>query len=545
MDRIRKWIANRRNKPAAWPKNMAVLYLLCIIVPLVATDTIFFAMLVNSGKVDLEFAYEKAAGNMAFSFGNTLEKASNIAMNITKNEEFHDFLDRDYESGLEFYEEYHEATNDKFLKALCSISSATYEIYTDNPTIINGGGIYSIDRVKNEKWYEDYISSGQETYVRFYFDRDSGSVSISKPNRKLLFVSRMSNYPKGRYEKICRIVIDYGTFSRGMESVAGGTDGYIADESRACVFTAGYNNIYDDFTELRDVKGHVGYSRDYVYYGTPFTINIFEIADSGPGIIRKNWPLFLIMLAVNAVFPIFFAKLTQAVQVGKLKEQEMDIARQQAELLALHSQINPHFLFNALESIRMHSVLKGEDETAEMVEKLAVIERKNADWNDDNTTIENEMDFVDAYLSLQKYRFGDRLSYEIDVEEDCENAMIPKLTIVTFVENACVHGIEGKSSPGWIFVRVYRKSGDLVIEIEDTGEGINDEDVRILKTRMENASIDELKQKGRIGVVNACLRLKIATEGNVKFMIESEKGIGTTIGVTIPREYVNEKSITG
>ncbi|MCR5592083.1 MAG: sensor histidine kinase [Lachnospiraceae bacterium] len=542
MDRIRKWIASRKSKPAAWPKNMAVLYLLCIIVPLVATDAIFFALLINSGRVDLEFSYEKAAGNMAFSFGNVLEKASNIAMNITKNDEFHDFLEKDYEGGLDFYEAYNDATNDKFLKALCSINSATYEIYTDNPTIINGGGIYSLERARGLKWYEDYVASGQETYVRFYFDRDSGP--ITKPSRKLLFISRMGNYPRGRYEKICRIVIDYGTFSRSMESVAGGEDGYIADESRACVFTGGYNNIYDDFTETYDIRGHVGYSRDYVYYGTPFTINIFERADSGPGVIRKNWPIFLIMLAINAVFPIFFAKLTQTVQLGKLKEQEMDIARQQAELLALHSQINPHFLFNALESIRMHSVLKGEDETAEMVEKLAVIERKNADWNDDNTTIENEMDFVDAYLSLQKYRFGDRLSYEIDVDEDCKNAMIPKLTIVTFVENACVHGIEGKSSPGWIFVRVYRKDGNLVIEIEDTGEGIPDEDVEVLRNRMENASIDELKQKGRIGVVNACLRLKIATEGNVRFTIESEKGIGTTIGVMIPKEYVNEKSIT-
>ena len=155
------------------------------------------------------------------------------------------------------------------------------------------------------------------------------------------------------------------------------------------------------------------------------------------------------------------------------------------------------------------------------------------------------MDFVDAYLKLQQYRFGDRLSYEIDIESGCKKILIPRLTIVTFVENACVHGIEGKSSPGWIFVRVYRKDGDLVIEIEDTGEGISDEDMEILRNKMEDASIDDLKQKGRIGVVNACLRLKIATEGNVRFMAESEKNIGTTITVIIPGEYVNEKSIAG
>ena len=129
------------------------------------------------------------------------------------------------------------------------------------------------------------------------------------------------------------------------------------------------------------------------------------------------------------------------------------------------------------------------------------------------------------------------------MEDGCRGAKVPKLTIVTFVENACVHGIEGKSSPGWIFVRVYTKDGNMIIEVEDTGEGISDEDVEILRRRMEEASIDNLKQKGRIGVVNACLRLKIATENHVDFIIESEKGIGTTIGVVIPREYINEKSI--
>ena len=541
MTKIKEWFQNRKARPAAWPKNMAVLYLLCIILPLVATDTIFFAMIINSGRSDTRYSYEKAAENMAFRFGNILENASNITMNIIKNDEFEKFLEKDYESGLDYFEGYVNVTNDKFLKALCSINNASFEIYTDNPTIINGGGIYNLNRVVDSGWYKDFVASGQDTYVKFYYDMETGT--LSKPRRKLMFISRMGYFPRGKYRKICNIVIEYGAFSRNMESVSTGATGYIADDEYAYVFTGGNNNIYDDFRKISDVKGRIGYSRDYSYSGTPFTINVFENNGSGFETIRKNWPLFLIMVVVNAILPIFFAKLTQTVQLGKLKEQEMDIARQQAELLALHSQINPHFLFNALESIRMHSVLRGEDETAEMVEKLAVIERKNADWNEDDTTIENEMEFADAYLKLQQYRFGDRLSYELDIEPGCRKAMIPKLTIVTFVENACVHGIEGKSSPGWIFVRVYTKDGDMVIEVEDTGEGISDEDVAILRHRMENASIEELKQKGRIGVVNACLRLKIATKDTVRFIIESEKGIGTTIGVIIPKEYIHEKSI--
>ncbi|MCR5473719.1 MAG: histidine kinase [Lachnospiraceae bacterium] len=543
MRRIKEWIQKRKSRPAAWPRNMAVLYLLCIILPLFVTDTIFVAMLIRSGRTDRNYKYEKSAENMAFSFGKILENASAIAMNVTKNEGFEDFLEKDYNSGLDYYDSYNTVMGDEFLKALCSINASTFEIYTDNPTIVNGGGIYNLNRVSHSSWYKEFKEKGQETFVKFYYETETAP--SAKPRRMLMLLRRMDYYPRGHYKKICRIVIDYGAFTRSMESAAAGSGGYISDDEYAYFFTEGNNYMYDDFMKASDIKGRIGYSRDFIYAETPFRINITEDADSGFDILLKGWPLLLVMLVVNAIFPIFFARLTRTVAEGKLAEQEMDIARQQAELLALHSQINPHFLFNALESIRMHSVLRGENETAQMVEKLAVIERRNANWDDDNTTVENEMDFVDAYLGLQKYRFGDRLSYEVDVEEACKKVTIPKLSIVTFVENACVHGIEEKSSPGWIFVRVYKRSQDMIIEIEDTGGGLSDEDAAALHKKMENASLELLKSKGRIGVVNACLRLKMATEDRVRFSVESEKGIGTTVTVVIPGECVHEKSIAG
>ncbi len=216
----------------------------------------------------------------------------------------------------------------------------------------------------------------------------------------------------------------------------------------------------------------------------------------------------------------------------------MKLARKNAELLALHSQINPHFLFNALESIRMHSVLKQEYETAAMVEKLATMERQNVEWGNDSVEIRQEIEFVKAYLGLQKYRFGDRLSFELDVEESCESLKIPKLTIVTFVENACVHGIESKTSPGWIFVRAYKEQDGLCIEIEDTGCGMEEEYMNELRTKMEQASIESLKEKGRVGIINACLRLKMVTNDAAKFELDGEKGMGTMVLIRIPLVYL-------
>lgn len=228
--------------------------------------------------------------------------------------------------------------------------------------------------------------------------------------------------------------------------------------------------------------------------------------------------------------------LIDQVYRNRLREQEMDIARQNAELLALYSQINPHFLFNALESIRMRSILKDEHETADMVEKLAIMERQNVDWSTDTNTVKRELDFVEAYLSLQKYRFGDRLSYRIEIQEECEDIMIPKLTITTFVENACVHGIETKMRPGWVFVRVYMEKDTLCVEVEDTGGGMEESEVEILGERMRGACIDMLKEKGRVGIVNACLRIRMMTDSTADFSVESEKGVGTVILIRIPLE---------
>ena len=231
-------------------------------------------------------------------------------------------------------------------------------------------------------------------------------------------------------------------------------------------------------------------------------------------------------------------ELIQTVYKNKLKEQEILVGRKNAELLALQSQINPHFLFNALESIRMRSILKKEEETADMVEKLAIMQRQYVDWGNDSVRIEQELEFVKAYLSLQKYRFGERLNYSIEVEDECMGLQIPKLTVVTFVENACVHGIESKASPGWIFVRIYQKKEELWIEIEDTGSGMEAEQIRKLEEDMQNVDIEMLKNKKSVGMLNACLRLKMCSENTAQFSLEGEEGAGTWVTIRIPVKYV-------
>jgi two-component system sensor histidine kinase YesM len=350
------------------------------------------------------------------------------------------------------------------------------------------------------------------------------------------------------------------------------------------------NADYDSLLQKVNADPYVTVE-EYEKFGTTFKIYAFTDDVALASVLKNNLPALLIIVVFTLLFPILIMKmlersitsrisilekafgeggneifqpikeitgtdeisslmhnynrivdinneLTNTIYKDKLREQESDLARKNAELLALQSQINPHFLFNALESIRMHSILKGETETAEMVQRLAVMQRQNVEWHEDAVTIEEEEEFINAYLQLQSYRFGDRISFNVDISEECKKILIPKLTLVTFVENACVHGIESKSSQGWIFVRVYKNDDQLVIEVEDTGDGMDEKEVELLQQNMNNVTIDTIKKAKHVGILNACLRIKMMFKDQAKFTIESEKGIGMSVIIMIPSDMI-------
>ena len=171
-----------------------------------------------------------------------------------------------------------------------------------------------------------------------------------------------------------------------------------------------------------------------------------------------------------------------------------------------------------------------------MIEKLAILERQTVDWSDDYIRLKEELKFVEAYLDLQKLRFEDRLNYRISIRNGCENYSVPKLTLETFVENACEHGVENKSVPCWIYIRIYEQDDTLFLEVEDTGAGMEPKEVETLNERMRNCSIEDLKEGKRVGVINACLRLKMITDNRVTLEVSSTKGAGTRFLIGIPVE---------
>lgn len=572
-------------------RKLTLLYICCVLLPLVVTDSIVLYIVMNDQYTKQQHAMENEANAIQYSLTNSIDYAAATAKQIYMNEYIERYLNHKYADTLAYVEAYQDFVKTTLFKGGAGMDNSIITMYADNSTIVNGGEFSQMSVIENTKWYQTFKDSGRNELLYFYYDNEKNPVV--EPKRKIMFLKQLNFFSGNRCDKFLKIELDYSNMVRGLVKLGYEFPVYVCQEDRVLLANDGHSSINQNFEQFV-LEHKVGVCKEISLYGSELQIYILEPEADVLKNIWDNIPLIALLILTNAILPLKLMRelnrsltvrikqlsqvfdkvedeelsqideivgndeigrlmenynrmaertndLIQTVYKDRIREQEMDIARQSAELLALHSQINPHFLFNALESIRMHCILRNEPEIAKMVEKLAIMERQNVDWATDTVEIGKEMEFVEAYLGLQKYRFGDRLSYELDVDEVCENISIPKLTVVTFVENACIHGIENKMTQGWIFVRIYIEKKELCIEIEDTGSGMGEDEHQRLLDMMQNASIDRLKEKGRVGIINACLRLKMMTENRVKFALESEKGVGTIVQIRIPYEGENEK----
>ncbi|MEE1442901.1 MAG: histidine kinase [Blautia sp.] len=567
-------------------RKIFLLYFYCVMLPLVLTDTVICGMFIHDEKEAREVRLKNMVKSVEYMMNSAADEAAALSENIYFNKYINEFLNKEFSSGLDYYNQYQELLKDSLFDSSLGTSNAIITMYTDNPTVVNGGRFWKMESIKGKAWYEEFLASGQEMQMYFYFEA-SGTTNLKLP-RKASFVRKLDRYKRDPYQKLLKIDLDYTQINQNLIMANYEDRVYVCKDGKIIFSNSRKLNPQQDFEKIIGVNRKKGeYIESFHLFGQDLDIYAIPKKDIFFQGILQHWLTVVLLILFNILIPCVFMQalrrtfterleilnrtinyrgqgkleeiqgiqgtdeiavlmrnynsmvqenndLIETVYKSRLKQQEINIARQKAELLALHGQINPHFLFNVLENIRMRSVLKQEYETAEMIEQLSIMERQYVEWGTDLLPIQEERKFVEAYLKLQKYRFGNRLSYTIEVEEGCEDYKIPKLSLVTFVENACVHGIEDKAAQCWIFVRVSQKQEELYMEIEDTGSGMPEEYLSILKEKMEHASIEMLKQKGSVGMVNACLRLKMYTEEKVKFVLESEEHVGTMVTISIP-----------
>lgn len=564
-------------------RKLMLMQIFCVLLPLFITDSAICMLIVNAEKKATLQEMNNIADSVKYTLTDTLDNAVNLMQNIYTNRYVNEFMKSEFTSELDYYNQYVRFIKDSFYPISVNTGSYSTVIFGDNQGIVNGGYFRRLEEAAGTSWYQKLEESSEDIIV--FADYANNGFTT---RRVITMARRMDCYHKGQEKSVLKLDLNYSDISRTLVNAKYSEVFYVCEDGRILFSNDGKGGMLMPFAKMSEESiEEAGVHKTINAFGSIWDIYVMTPKMDSMALLMANLPLILCLICINIFLPVILMylinqsftqrireldevfgdvdveelkqlprvrgrdeisvlmasynrmarrmnELIQTEYKNRLRSQEMDIARQKAELLVLRSQINPHFLFNALESIRMHSVLRKEFETADMVQKLALMERQNVEIGHDFVRIREELEFIEAYLELQKYRFGEKLTYEISVEETCKDYWLPKLTLVTFVENACVHGMENKTSASWVFVRVYKENDELVMEVEDTGCGMEEEKCRQFVEEMSNVKIEMLKEKRHVGILNVALRLKLAADDQVRFEMSSEIGVGTLVVVSIP-----------
>ena len=216
--------------------------------------------------------------------------------------------------------------------------------------------------------------------------------------------------------------------------------------------------------------------------------------------------------------------LIQKIEILLKQQYSLGKEKQQAELMALQSQINPHFLYNTLEMVNWMAERNEKENVQTVIQKMSTFYRLVLSKGKDIVTIREELALCETYLTIQQMRFQGRIQYERDVDDEILDYLIPKITLQPFVENAILHGIiasiEGR---GTLSINGCEEDGRIILAVMDDGAGMAEEDR------------EKSNSKGsHYGMKNIGLRLSVYYQEDIKIEVESTKGVGTCVSINIP-----------
>ena len=227
----------------------------------------------------------------------------------------------------------------------------------------------------------------------------------------------------------------------------------------------------------------------------------------------------------------------------------MQLSTKQAEFLALQNQINPHFLYNTLDSIRGDALAAGAQSIADITEALSTFFRYTITETRNLVTIGEELENVHNYFVIQQYRFGDKLTMVVDIKDNRDEILrmqCPKLFLQPIIENAIFHGLERRKDDGLLTISIEQADEDLHVDISDNGAGIPAEQLYALNKSLSRVSVGAIMEepngkKGGIALKNVCRRIKLLFGERYGIHISSIVGIGTKVEVVLPISFKETK----
>ena len=221
-----------------------------------------------------------------------------------------------------------------------------------------------------------------------------------------------------------------------------------------------------------------------------------------------------------------------AILMEKTKQEQKNLRL--AELKLHQEQINPHFLYNTLDSIVWMAEGGNNKQVVEMTTDLSDFFRTILSNGNDFITIEEEESHIRSYLKIQKIRYEDVLDYEIQIAEEMKQKTVLKMILQPIVENALYHGIKNKRGGGTIIVKGYMEQNNIVFEVKDNGIGMEEQTLENLRKKLSgNNSTIEVKQKGGFGMNNVAKRISMYYGGKSSITVYSQKNKGTCVKIIL------------
>lgn len=518
----------------------------------------------------------------------------NISENLSLNAAFRNLLGKEYDNHSDFKTDAKDYQGvDNYMESYAEIDAI--QIYTDNPTIPEYKQYIPVtENTAEMEWYQKAKNQSSAFWVPMHDTDKYGNEYwnlclvrkiplVNSDYNAVLVIKISDNYLKTRMESneysILAAVDRQGYFYSSIRDFYGKEQILDVDYTDEYYGYAGAIQM-DGKKYLADISTMKLYRTDSNIYITTLNVHAYEniwnilstcllilvVALLLPGILihfftdyftgRVNTLRAEMHKASNAdydIIPAFrgqdelseaFTDLQTMVQMIKEKDSKMYEAminekellneQQVMEFKMLASQINPHFLYNTLETIRMKAFTAGDKEVANAIKLLGksmryVLENTGTVF----TTLDRELSYIETYIMIQKLRFGDRVNYELQVMDGLllEEYKILPLLLQPIVENAILHGLEDSDGSGKIIVDVSADEEHLLIEISDNGKGMTAEELEKVRMKITQKNPE---MKTSIGLYNINERIKLCYGESYGIQMESILGEGTRVFLKLP-----------
>jgi len=526
----------------------------------------------------------------------TLNRAINISDLIYINQDLKNIIEKTYESDLEIYNTYQtHRIFDDYLKYYHEVESIRFFMTKD--MITDSHFVYADEDIQSESWYQTAIENNGRISWGYIQDKwtDKKYLTLTRAvygeSHELLGVLNIYIAPSNLtaiFEKELFPIytsLDQERIVHSNRKELIGMKPYFTREDNDLTDHSSY--IFDDQFMNDDVKVYLRSFQPNKTLDNNIQITaiipIQDVIKDANSVLFKGYTIVVISIIISVTLIYLFIRsfdrriytlrhamdnvskghfeikerdlgadeiaqvyrdleltvdsiqrLIKKVYIHQINEEQWKRRQKESEFKMLASQINPHFLYNTLEMIRMKALINDDTEVAYIVKLLSKMMRSSLEVTDQPILLTSELDLVETYLEIQKMRFGDQLHYDIQTSNDIDHYTIFPLLIQPLVENSVIHGIGHHTQDvGSIQVTVDERDDYLHIQVQDNGRGIEPAKLKHIVSELDQVD-EQLTKTSHIGLHNINKRIKLYYGDRYGIEIASDEDAGTTVTLFLP-----------